>query len=88
MSKNKMSGTVNMDHIEMVSIGMMIRRFGKDNITDMLLTEREVDGHKEYFIQSVVNRLATKSEGRGVIKRDAVNEAIDVTMPEFFGSAA
>jgi len=88
MSKQEMNNSVNMDQIEMVSIGMMIRRFGKDNITDMLLTEREVDGRKEYFIQSVVNRLATKSEGRGVIKRDAVNEAIDVTMPEFFGSAA
>jgi len=49
---------------------------------------RESPENKEYFIQSVVNRLATKSRERGIIKRDVVNEAIDVTMPEFFGSVA
>lgn len=84
MKASEKVSTDNMEHIEMVSIGMMIRRFGKDKVTDMLLTEREVDGHKEYFIQSVVKKVAGKSKGKNIINHDAVNEAIDVTMPEFF----
>ena len=88
MKGSETNRTTNREHAEMVSIGMMIRRFGKDKTTDMLLTEREVNGQKEYFIQSVVNKLRSKNEGRALVSHDRVNEAIDVTMPEFFGSAA
>lgn len=87
MKGSDKTGTANIDQIGMISIGMIIRRFGKDKIKDMLLTEREIDGHKEYFIQNVVNRVASKSKGRTIIKHDAVNEAIDITMPEFFAEA-
>lgn len=84
MDKSNNNSTAWTDPIQSVSIGMMIRRFGKDKVTDMLLTEREVDGHKEYFIQSVLKRVAGKSRGRNIITRNTVNEAIDVTMPEYF----
>lgn len=78
--------TFYIDKIEMLSIGTMIRRFGKDNVTEILLTEREVDGHKELFIQSVMHKLLSDNSGRRFIRHDAVDEAIDCTMPEFFGS--
>ena len=85
MEKTAKRSIFYVDEIIRVSVGTIIRRFGKENTAKMLLAEREVDGCKECFLQCLVKKLLSKCTGRGIIKHNTVNEAIDVTVPEFFG---
>lgn len=85
MEKSGKHSIFYIDEIIRLSVGTVIRRFGKDNTTKMLLAERKVDGCNECFLQCLVKRLLSKCTGRGVIKHGTVNEVIDVTVPEFFG---
>lgn len=86
MEKTVKSNLFYIDEIIRLSVGMIIRRFGKENSTKVIFAEHEVDGCKECFLQSVVKKLLKKCPGRKIIKHDTLKEAIDVTVPEFFGN--
>ena len=72
--------------MEVYIIGEMCKSIDKNRISAILLSEREVDGQRVSFLRRTIEELYKSGAyfTKGSNTHDAVKEALDTVMREFF----